>query len=198
MREKQNKKSRGFGFIVYRDEQAINNLFSNTNWHKIQGKVIECKRAVAKNNFEENNPKVRIELNNEKSISNRSYNITSLKNSFNPNNSFGFNENTFKENNHYLTKKSYYNSNISMKQNLGLADNILENSKWLENFPQNNNNIFDNTYNQLRKNLSKQKYNIKILYIYLFLYYFLLYIIIIKLTKKFNTTPTNPTLTMNF
>jgi RNA recognition motif-containing protein len=48
MREKNTKKSRGFGFIVFENKSSVDKLISCKSKHVINGKSVECKTAVAK------------------------------------------------------------------------------------------------------------------------------------------------------
>lgn len=53
MREKITKKSRGFGFIVFENKISVDKLISSKSKHIINGKVVECKAAVAKEEMTE-------------------------------------------------------------------------------------------------------------------------------------------------
>lgn len=48
MREKLTKKSRGFGFIVFENKNSVENLISSKSKHIINGKHVDCKAAIAK------------------------------------------------------------------------------------------------------------------------------------------------------
>mmetsp|Transcript_8352 Transcript_8352/g.7422 ORF Transcript_8352/g.7422 Transcript_8352/m.7422 type:complete len:85 (-) Transcript_8352:1104-1358(-) len=45
MIDKDTGKSRGFGFVTFEDEEAVDKVISNYNDNKIDGKWVECKRA---------------------------------------------------------------------------------------------------------------------------------------------------------
>lgn len=59
MREKSSKKSRGFGFIVFKNEDTINKVvaYSSTKPHILQGKQFECKAAISKESIEDTKDK---------------------------------------------------------------------------------------------------------------------------------------------
>jgi RNA-binding protein Musashi len=46
--DKETGKSKGFGFITFDSEDAVERVLENHNAHKIEGKWIDCKRAHAK------------------------------------------------------------------------------------------------------------------------------------------------------
>jgi RNA recognition motif-containing protein len=47
MTERDSNKSRCFGFITMEDSAAINNIFEHSQ-HKLDNKLIECKRSIPK------------------------------------------------------------------------------------------------------------------------------------------------------
>lgn len=51
LKEKLTMKSRGFGFIIFTNEISVKNLLSESNCHFINGKKVECKQAVCKDNL---------------------------------------------------------------------------------------------------------------------------------------------------
>ena len=49
MQDHQTKRSRGFGFVTYDDPDAVDAVFVNGSMQEVNGKVVELKRAVPKN-----------------------------------------------------------------------------------------------------------------------------------------------------
>ena len=55
MVDKSNNKSRGFGFVTMKDPQRIDEILKNQP-HSIDGKLVECKIAVPKENMVQQPP----------------------------------------------------------------------------------------------------------------------------------------------
>lgn len=49
MKDRENGRSRGFGFVTFRESETVDKLLASPN-HSIGGKLIECKRAVPRDN----------------------------------------------------------------------------------------------------------------------------------------------------
>ena len=56
MKDRSSGKARGFGFVTFTKEQALNSVMKNYSNHYLRGKWIECKRAVAKEKIELSHP----------------------------------------------------------------------------------------------------------------------------------------------
>lgn len=46
LKDKRTGKPRGFGFVTYKDIEVLNIVMDNKDKHHIQGKWVDCKRAV--------------------------------------------------------------------------------------------------------------------------------------------------------
>ena len=172
MTDKNTGKSRGFGFIVFKEKETIDKIISNSNCHFLYGKWIECKRAQPKPqnvkmlNENSKNPNV----NYYKNLNNQDNNILLKSDNINYNQIENVNSN--KENtdnlnnviiNNYFANKGQellgdkylYDKNLFMYQNYIPRDqikyflnnnynNIINGINNNNNSSSNNNNYYSN------------------------------------------------------
>lgn len=84
MREKNTKKSRGFGFIIFKETESVQKLISSNVRHIINGKLVDCKPSVAKEEMSEESDLSRI-IKNTKSQNNYTKNLNKSINNNNNN-----------------------------------------------------------------------------------------------------------------
>ena len=48
MKDRETGKPRGFGFVTFETEEAVDNVLSNLKEHKLMDKWVECKKATPK------------------------------------------------------------------------------------------------------------------------------------------------------
>jgi RNA recognition motif-containing protein len=169
MTDKNTGKSRGFGFIVFKEKETIDKIISNSNCHFLYGKWIECKRAQPKPqnvkmlNENSKNPNV----NYYKNLNNQDNNILLKSDNINYNQIENVNSN--KENtdnlnnviiNNYFANKGQellgdkylYDKNLFMYQNYIPRDQI-------KYFLNNNYNNIINEMNNSNNNSSNNDNN---------------------------------------
>jgi RNA recognition motif-containing protein len=188
MTDKNTGKSRGFGFIVFKEKETIDKIMSNSNCHFLYGKWIECKRAQPKPqnvkmlNENSKNPNV----NYYKNLNNQDNNILLKSDNINYNQIENVNSN--KENtdnlnnviiNNYFANKGQellgdkylYDKNLFMYQNYIPRDqikyflnnnynNIINGINNNNNSSSNNNNYYSNKDSET--NISSLSQNIYI------------------------------------
>ena len=138
MTDKNTGKSRGFGFIVFKEKETIDKIISYSNCHFLYGKWIECKRAQPKSqnckmlNENSKNPNV----NYYKNLNNKNSNILFKNENNNQHENLDNNENNENNNNviinnyfankgqELLGDKYLYDKNLFMYQNYIPRDQI--------------------------------------------------------------------------
>ena len=173
MTDKNTGKSRGFGFIVFKEKETIDKIMSNSNCHFLYGKWIECKRAQPKPqnvkmlNENSKNPNV----NYYKNLNNQDNNILLKSDNINYNQIENVNSN--KENtdnlnnviiNNYFANKGQellgdkylYDKNLFMYQNYIPRDQI---KYFLNNNYNNIINGINNSNNNSNNNSSNNNNN---------------------------------------
>ena len=168
MTDKNTGKSRGFGFIVFKEKETIDKIISNSNCHFLYGKWIECKRAQPKPqnvkmlNENSKNPNVNYykNLNNQDNNillkgdnNNQTENVNSNKENTNENlNNVIINNYFANKGQELLGDKYLYDKNLFMYQNYIPRDQI-------KYFLNNNYNNIINEMNNSNNNSSNNDNN---------------------------------------
>jgi RNA recognition motif-containing protein len=181
MTDKNTGKSRGFGFIIFKEKETIDKIISYSNCHFLYGKWIECKRTKPKSqnikmiNDNNKNPIVNYYKNLtdeskknilfKNDITNNNNNINNEENSIIENNN---NNNNYENNviiNNYFAKKgqALYGDKHLNDKNLFIYQNYIP-RKQIKFFLNNNNlegneNKIINSDNKILNNLNKEENN---------------------------------------
>lgn len=119
MREKTTKKSRGFGFVVFDNEESIMKVVNSSmiQPHVLQGKQFECKVAISKDNIEEVKEKSKSVVVNSLSSNNNNNNNNEENNNFSTKIIPNYNENVGLNSYKQIVPNNYIMSNHQINNN---------------------------------------------------------------------------------